>query len=180
MLKDTVYWLTEHDHLALADLGVEPGRVLGSDLAAVGAGRGQGHLVQQHAVDVGLPHLQGGAYLIKIYSLGRQVEENVCNIFSESSTGSWAELQLPCCPSKQEELSENMLQNLFHNLPPQTVQLCHWLCSVYFSVSAIVNAVLVAVALAPRPDLPPRFRLESCQSEHNFCRHVTHVLYSQG
>ena len=52
--------LTEHDHLALADLGVEPGRVLGGDLAAVGAGRGQRHLVQQHAVDVGLPHLQGG------------------------------------------------------------------------------------------------------------------------
>ena len=42
-------------------------------------------------------------------------------MFSESSTGSWAELQLPCCPSKQGELPENMLQNLFLNLPPQTV-----------------------------------------------------------
>ena len=43
-------------------------------------------------------------------------------MFSESSTGSWAELQLPCCPSKQGELPENMLQNLFLNLPPQTVR----------------------------------------------------------
>ena len=43
-------------------------------------------------------------------------------MFSQSSTGSWAELQLPCCPSKKGELPENMLQNLLHNLPPQTVQ----------------------------------------------------------
>ena len=42
-------------------------------------------------------------------------------MFSESYTGSWAELQLPCCPSKQGELPENMLQNLLRNLPPQTV-----------------------------------------------------------
>ena len=42
-------------------------------------------------------------------------------MFSESSTGSWAELQLQCSPSKQGELPVNMLQNLFLNLPPQTV-----------------------------------------------------------
>ena len=42
-------------------------------------------------------------------------------MFSESSTGSCAELQLPCCPIKQGELPENMLQNLFLNLSPQTV-----------------------------------------------------------
>ena len=41
------------------------------------------------------------------------------------------------------------------------------LSSVHFSVSAIVSAVLVAVALVPRPDLPPRLRLESCQSEQS-------------
>ena len=41
-----------------------------------------------------------------------------CNMFSASSTGSWADLQLPCCPSKQGELPENMLQNLLLNLPP--------------------------------------------------------------
>ena len=34
-------------------------------------------------------------------------------MFSESSTGCWAVLQLPCCPSKQRELSENILHNLF-------------------------------------------------------------------
>ena len=43
-------------------------------------------------------------------------------MFSERSTDSWAELQLPGCPSKQGELSENMLQNLLLNLPPQTVR----------------------------------------------------------
>ena len=32
-----------------------------------------------------------------------------------------AELQLPWCPSKQGEHPENTLQNLLHNLPPQTV-----------------------------------------------------------
>ena len=36
---------------------------------------------------------------------------------------------------------------------------------VSFSVAAIFNTVLIAVALAPRLDLPPRLRLESCQSE---------------
>jgi len=46
-------------------------------------------------------------------------------MFSESSTGSWAELQLPCCLSKKGELPENMLQNLFLNLPPQTVLYTH-------------------------------------------------------
>ena len=69
------------------------------------------------------------------YRVGRQVEET-CNMFSESSTGSWAEMQLPCCPSKQEELIENMLQNLLHNLPPQTSSLRRrpWFCSVCCSV----------------------------------------------
>ena len=45
-----------------------------------------------------------------------------CNMFSESSTGSWAKLQLLCCPSKQGELPKNMSQNLLHNLPPKTVE----------------------------------------------------------
>ena len=52
---------------------------------------------------------------------GGRLRKRFCNMFSESSTGSWAELQLPCCPSEQWELPENMLQNLFLNLPPQTV-----------------------------------------------------------
>ena len=42
-------------------------------------------------------------------------------MFSESSIGCWGLLELPCCLSKQKELSENMLQNLFNKLPPQTV-----------------------------------------------------------
>ena len=40
---------------------------------------------------------------------------------SESSTGCWAILQLPCCPSKEGELTENIEQNLFYKLPLQTV-----------------------------------------------------------
>ena len=42
-------------------------------------------------------------------------------MFSESSPGRWAVLQLPCCPSKQGELSDNFFQNRSHNLTPQTV-----------------------------------------------------------
>ena len=54
---------------------------------------------------------------------GGRLREMFCYMFSESSTGSRAELQLPCCPSKQRELPEKMLQNLLLNLPPQTVQI---------------------------------------------------------
>ena len=42
-------------------------------------------------------------------------------MFFESSPGCWAVLQLPCCPGNQGELPENILQNLFNKLPPQTV-----------------------------------------------------------
>ena len=52
---------------------------------------------------------------------GGRLSKMFCNMFSESSTGSWAELQQPCCPNKQGELPENMLRNLLLNLPPQTV-----------------------------------------------------------
>ena len=31
---------------------------------------------------------------------GGRLRKIFCNMFSESSTGSWAEVQLPCCPSK--------------------------------------------------------------------------------
>ena len=41
--------------------------------------------------------------------------------FSESSTGCWAVLQMPCCLSKQGELSENIKQNIFYKLPLQAV-----------------------------------------------------------
>ena len=44
-------------------------------------------------------------------------------MLSESSTCRWAELQLPCTPSKLGELPEKMLQNLLLNLLPQTVLL---------------------------------------------------------
>ena len=53
---------------------------------------------------------------------GGRLSKRFRNLFSESSTGSWSEQQLPCCPSKQGELPESMLQNLLLNLPPQTVE----------------------------------------------------------
>ena len=46
-------------------------------------------------------------------------------MFSESYTGSWAVLQLPCCPSKQGGLLENILQNLRNKWPPHLVQILH-------------------------------------------------------
>ena len=54
---------------------------------------------------------------------GGRLWKRFCNMSSESSTGSWAELQLPCCPSKEGELPENMLQNLLLYLLPQTVNI---------------------------------------------------------
>ena len=42
-------------------------------------------------------------------------------MFSGSSTGRGAVLQLLCCPSKQGGLSENILQDIFPNLTPQSV-----------------------------------------------------------
>ena len=44
-------------------------------------------------------------------------------MFSESSPGCWAVLQLHCCPSKQGELKENLLQNLWNKWPPHMVYL---------------------------------------------------------
>ena len=52
---------------------------------------------------------------------GGRLSKRFSNMFPESSTVSWAELQLPCCPSKQGELPENMAQNLLLNLPPHPV-----------------------------------------------------------
>ena len=45
----------------------------------------------------------------------------LCKLFSESSTGCWAILQLPCCPTKQGEFLENILQNLRNKWPPHPV-----------------------------------------------------------
>ena len=51
---------------------------------------------------------------------GGNLFRRFCKMFSESWNGHWAALQLPCCPSKQGGLSENILQNLRNK--PQTVQ----------------------------------------------------------
>ena len=44
-----------------------------------------------------------------------------CKLFFESSTGRCAILQLPCCPTKQGELLENILQNLRKKWPARSV-----------------------------------------------------------
>ena len=51
------------------------------------------------------------------YVPGSTCSERFCKMFSDSSPGCWAVLQLHCCHSKQGELSENLLQNR-RNSPP--------------------------------------------------------------
>ena len=83
-------------------------------------------LRREHAAKYSEIVLLGGVFVASNSTFwGGRLRKMFCSMFSESSTGSWAELQLPCCPSKQGELPENMLQNLLHNLqlPPQTVSL---------------------------------------------------------
>ena len=52
---------------------------------------------------------------------GGNILKRFCKMFTQSSTGRWAVLQLPCCPCKQRELLENMLQNLRNKWPPYPV-----------------------------------------------------------
>jgi len=52
---------------------------------------------------------------------GGNLFQRFCKVFSESSPRGWDVLQLPCCPGKKKELSENMLQNLRNMLLSQTV-----------------------------------------------------------
>ena len=61
---------------------------------------------------------------------GGNMFRRCCKMFSGSSTGRWAVLQLSCCPRKQGGLSENILKNLRNNLPPQTV------LNVYLSLTS--------------------------------------------
>ena len=51
---------------------------------------------------------------------GVRLCKRFCRMFSESSTGCWAVLQVPCCLG---ELTENILQHLFNKLPPQTEEM---------------------------------------------------------
>ena len=52
---------------------------------------------------------------------GGKLFRRFCNNFSESSLGRSAVLQLSCCPRKQGELSENILQTIRNKLPPKTI-----------------------------------------------------------
>ena len=50
---------------------------------------------------------------------GGRLSKRFSNMFPESSTGSWAELQLPCCPSKQGELPENCYKTFSSTCRPR-------------------------------------------------------------
>ena len=61
---------------------------------------------------------------LSLKKLSNLVHRSQSNSSSQlnSSSGPWAVLQLPCCPSKQGELSENILQHLSHDLMNNPVQ----------------------------------------------------------
>ena len=93
---------------------LERGRETAEQMLYENAHMGDGTFIvrKSQARDLQLDHghlLPGGAAICP---------ERFCKMFSESSPGCWAVLQLPCCPSKQGELSENLLQNLGKKWPP--------------------------------------------------------------
>ena len=55
---------------------------------------------------------------------GGRLRKRFCNMFSVSSTGSWAELQLPCCPSKQGELPKIYNKTFYTPCRPRLATLC--------------------------------------------------------
>ena len=69
---------------------------------------------------------------------GGRLRKMFCNMFSESFTGSWAELQLPCCPSKQGELPEN--KTFYSTCGPD------WIVVVSVSRCTLYNILCIRVA----------------------------------
>ena len=61
-------------------------------------------------------------------------------MFSESSSGPRAVLQVPCCLNKQGELSENIIQNLQNKLPIQTVSILPYVPDELGDVERVVCA----------------------------------------
>ena len=92
---------------------------------------GTEHHGDHHHLSPHLPRPRCECHLSTLCSTvwGGRLRKRFCNMFSESSTGSWDELQLPSCPSKQGELSDYTLQNLLLNLPPQTVYVSDLYCT---------------------------------------------------
>ena len=77
-------------------------------------------------------------------------------MFSKSSIGCWSVLQLPCCPSKQGELTENILQHFFYKLPPQTVlMLLHLFFQHFLADSGVFRAVGHHLVRVHADRLPP-------------------------
>ena len=66
--------------------------------------------------------MEEASWIRKIYCItgwGGRLRKRFCNMFSESSRGSMAELQLPCCPSKQGELPENCYKTFSSTCRPR-------------------------------------------------------------
>ena len=54
---------------------------------------------------------------------GIRLWKRFCKMFSESSTGRWAALQLPCCPSKQGNFQRTFYNTFFTTWRPTVVYL---------------------------------------------------------
>ena len=73
--------------------------------------------------DTGCLSFKTAYFIQKCTGWGVHLFRRFCKLFSENSSGSWAVLELPCSPSKQGELLENILQNLRNKWPPNPVAL---------------------------------------------------------
>ena len=75
---------------------------------------------------------------------GGRLRKRFCNMFSDCSTGSWAELQLPCCPSKEGELPEKHVTEPFLQpaAPDCTSRVTHqvsdYILAVFFQSSFLL------------------------------------------
>ena len=66
-----------------------------------------------------LPHRLMTTELRQTTGWGGRLRKRFCNMFSESSTGNWAELQLPCFPSKQGELPDIWYNTFYTTCRPR-------------------------------------------------------------
>ena len=87
--------------------------------AAARSSKGQGHRVWRRLNRVAFVPIR--RFLQLGTGWGGHLFRRFCKLFSERSTGCWAILQLPCFPSKQGELSDNIVQNLRNKWPPHPV-----------------------------------------------------------
>ena len=108
---------------------------------------------------------------------GGNLFRRFCNTFYESCTGRWAVLHLPCSPSKQEEISKNMLQNLRNKLPPQTVsKLIHF---PLFDVTSVVFQVKIPLCQVDLAQTINEWKdVQSCKEDDEYLGDICFSLRS--